>query len=135
LARLPLAAAGLLLVEQVLMDEVGSAVALLRALGDLARSWVDPVASALALVALLAETVVAYGLVVLLLHLLCVLPGFVGRVVGRLMSLVTGAVVQHLLDLLVGGALLAKATLAAVWVRYARRVSAASAAKGVNTPA
>ena len=68
----------------------------------------------LALVALLAGTVVAYGLVVLLLHSLRVLPGLVGRVAGRLMSLVTPAVVQRLLDLLVGGALLAKATLAAV---------------------
>jgi len=37
-ARLPLAAAGLVLVERVLMEEVGSPMALLRALGDLARS-------------------------------------------------------------------------------------------------
>ena len=37
-ARLPLAAAGLVLVEQMLIEEVGSPVALLRALGDLARS-------------------------------------------------------------------------------------------------
>jgi hypothetical protein len=37
-ARLPAAAAGLVLVERVLMEEVGSPVALLRALGDLARS-------------------------------------------------------------------------------------------------
>jgi hypothetical protein len=112
-ARLPLATAGPVLVERVLMDEVGSPVALLRALGDLGRSWADPVASVLALIALLAETVVTYGLVVLLLHSLCMLPGFVGRVAGRLVSLVTPTVVQRLLDLLVGGALLAQATLAA----------------------
>ena len=37
-ARLPLAAAGLVLVERVLMGEVGFPVALLRALGDFARS-------------------------------------------------------------------------------------------------
>ena len=36
--RLPLAAAGVVLVERVLMEEVGSPVALLRALGDFARS-------------------------------------------------------------------------------------------------
>ena len=112
-ARLPLTAAGLVLVERVLMAEVGSPVALLRALGDLGRSWADPVASVLALIALLAETLVAYGLVVLVLHSLSTLPGFVGRVAGRLVSLVTPAVVQRLLDLLVGGALLAQATLAA----------------------
>jgi hypothetical protein len=37
-ARLPLAAAGLILVERALMHELGPPVALLRALGDLARS-------------------------------------------------------------------------------------------------
>jgi hypothetical protein len=39
-------------------------------------------------------------------------PGFMGRLAGRLMSRVSPAVVQRLLDLLVGGALLAQVTLA-----------------------
>jgi hypothetical protein len=68
----------------------------------------------LALVALLAGTVVAYGLVVLLLHSLRVLPGLVGRVAGRLMSLVTPAVVQPPARPTHRSALLTKATLAAV---------------------
>jgi hypothetical protein len=111
-ARLPAAAAGLVLVERVLMDEVGSPVALLRDLGDLGRSPADPVASVLAVIALMAEALIAYVLVLLLLHSLCLLPGFTGQLAGRLMSLVTPAVVQRLLDLLVGGALLAQVTLA-----------------------
>ena len=89
----------------------------------------------LALVALPAGTVVAYGWIVLMLHSLRVLPGLVGRVAGRLMLLVTPAVVQRLLDLLVGVRCSPKGTLAAVWARYARRLSAASAAKSVNPPA
>lgn len=89
----------------------------------------------LALVASLAGTVVAYGLVVLLLHSLRVLPGLVGRVAGRLMSLVTPAVVQRLLDLLVGVRCSPKRPWRLFGARYARRMSAASAAKGVNPPA
>src|SRR5512132_3707059 len=111
-ARLPAAATGLVLAELALMDEVGSPVALLRDLGDLGRSWADPVASVLAVITMLTETLIAYVLVVLLLHSLCVLPGFMGRFAGRLMSLVAPAVVQRLLDLLVGGALLAQVALA-----------------------
>jgi hypothetical protein len=94
------------------MDELGSPVTLLGVLGDLGRPWADPVVSALALIAFMAETLVAYGLVVLLLHSLCMLPGFLGRLGGRLMSLVTPVVVRRLLDLLVGGALLAQLTVA-----------------------
>jgi hypothetical protein len=95
------------------MDGLGSPVTLLRVLGDLGRPWADPVASVLALIAFMAETLVAYGLVVLVLHSLCMLPGFLGRLGGRLMSLVTPVVVRRLLDLLVGGALLAQLTVAA----------------------
>jgi hypothetical protein len=111
-ARLPAAAAGLVLVELALMDEVGSPVTLLRDLGDLGRSWADPVAPVLAVIALLTDTLIAYVLVVLLLHSLCMLPGFMGRFAGRLMSLVAPATVQRLLELLVGGALLAQVALA-----------------------
>ena len=94
------------------MDELGSPVTLLGVLGDLGRPWADAVVSALALIAFMAETLVAYGLGVLLLHSLCMLPGFLGRLGGRLMSLVTPVVVRRLLDLLVGGALLAQLTVA-----------------------
>lgn len=73
-ARLPATVTGLVLVERVLLDEVGSPAPLLRDLGDIGRSWADPVASVLAVVALMAETLVAYLLIVLLLQSLCSLP-------------------------------------------------------------
>ena len=101
-ARLPATVTGLVLVERVLLDEVGSPAPLLRDLGGIGRSWADPVASVLAVVALMAETLVAYLLIVLLLQSLCSLPGFMGRLAGRLMSRVSPAVVQRLLDLLLG---------------------------------
>ena len=108
--RVPAAAAGLVLLERALMEQLGSPVTLLRVLGDLGRPWADPVASVLALIGLMAEALAAYGLVVLLLQSLCMLPGFLGGLAGRLMALVTPAVVRRLLDLLVGGALLAQLT-------------------------
>jgi hypothetical protein len=112
-ARLPAAAIGLVLVQWALTDVVGSPGALLRALGDLGHTWADPVASVLAVMALTAEALVAYVLVVLLLlRSLCDLPGWMGRLAGRLMSLVAPVAVRRLLDLLVGGALLAQVTLA-----------------------
>ena len=88
-ARVPAATTGLVLVERVLMDEVGSPATLLGVLGDLGHAWADPVASVLALIAFITEALVAYMLVVLLLHSLCLLPGFMGRLAGRLMALVT----------------------------------------------
>jgi hypothetical protein len=111
-ARLPAAAIGLVLMGSALTEVVGSPVALLRALGDLGHSWADPVASMLALMALMAEALVAYVLVVLVLRSLCGLPGSMGRLAGRLISLVTPVAVRRLLDVLVGGALLAQVTLA-----------------------
>lgn len=111
-ARLPAAAISLVLVEWALTDVMGSPVALLRALGGLRHYWADPVASVLALMALLAQALVAYGLVVLLLQSVSGLPGSVGRLAGRVMSLVTPVAVRRLLDVLVGGALLAQVALA-----------------------
>ena len=67
----------------------------------------------LASMALLAEALVGYLLVVLALRALCALPGSAGRVAGRITLLVTPVVVRRLLDLLVGGTLLAQAALAA----------------------
>ena len=110
--RLPAAAIGLVLIGWALTEVVGSPVALLRALGDLGHSRADPVASMLALMALIAEALVAYVLVVLVLRSLCGLPGSMGRLAGRLISLVTPVAVRRLLDVLVGGALLAQVTLA-----------------------
>jgi hypothetical protein len=105
--------AGLVLVGRVLADELGSPLALLRALRGLGDPWADPVAPVLALLALLAEALAGYVLVVLALRSLCALPGCAGRVAGQVALLLTPVVVRRLLDLLVGGTLLAQATLAA----------------------
>jgi hypothetical protein len=105
--------AGLALAGRVLVGEVGSPVRLLRVLGDLGDRWADPVAPMISLLALLAETLVAYILVVLALRSLCLLPGSAGRAAGRVTLLVTPVVVRRLLDLPVGGTLVAQATLVA----------------------
>jgi LysM domain len=111
-AMAPTVATGLLLLERVLMDEMGSPLMLMRALGDLGRPWTDPVASVLAVMALTGELLVGYVAVVLVLGSLCRLPGSVGRLAARLTSLITPGVVRRLVEVLVGGALLAQATLA-----------------------
>jgi LysM domain len=110
----PLAmAAGLILAGWVLVGEVGSPVRLLSALGDLGDPWADPLASTISLLALLAEGLVAYLLGMLALRTLCLLPGSVGRTARRVTLGVTPLVVRRVLDLLVGGTLLAQATLVA----------------------
>jgi hypothetical protein len=83
-ARAPAIVAGLLLVERLLINEVGSPVTLLRVLGDLGDVWADPVGSVLALMELVTETLVGYVLAVLVLRSLCMLPGSVGRLASRL---------------------------------------------------
>jgi hypothetical protein len=112
-ARLPAVAAVLVVVERALVGEVGSPTALLRALPGLGDAWADPVVPVLALMALVAETLIGYVLVALVLRWSCGLPGALGRVAGRTELLVTTATTRRALDLLVGGALLAQATLAA----------------------
>ena len=106
-------AAGLVLAGHTLVSEVGSPVRQLRALGGLGDPWADPVAPMISLLALLAETLVAYLLVVLALRSLCRLPGSVGRIAGQVTLMVAPAAVRRALDLLVGGTLLAQATLVA----------------------
>jgi hypothetical protein len=88
-ARLAAAAAGLGLVARALVAEAGSPLVLLRTLRDLGDAWADPVVSVLALMALAAETLVGYLLVVLVLRSLRMLPGSIGRVADRLTLLVT----------------------------------------------
>jgi hypothetical protein len=105
--------AGLILVGRTLVGGVGSPLRLLRTLDDLGDPWADPVAPMISLLALLAETLVGYILVVLALQSLCLLPGSVGRVAGQVTRLITPVVARRLLDLLVGGALVAQVTLAA----------------------
>ena len=106
-------AAGLTVVERLLLGEVGSPIALARTLGDLGGPWADPVASVLALMALSAEALVGYLVVVLALRALGAVPGLTGRAAQRVVLAVTPAVVRRPLDLLVGGTLLVQVALAA----------------------
>jgi LysM domain len=113
LGRLAGAAVGLLLVERLLVREVGSPMVLARTLGGLGDPWADPVASVLALMALAAEALVGYLLLVLALRALGAVPGLTGQTARRIVLAVTPAVVRRLVDLLVGGTLLVQVALAA----------------------
>ena len=110
---LPAVAVVLVVVERALVGEAGSPTTLLRALPGHGDTWADPVVPLLALMALVAETLIGYLLVVLVLRWSCGLPGALGRVAGRAELLLTPAMTRRALDLLVGGALLAQSTLAA----------------------
>jgi hypothetical protein len=112
-ARSPAVAAVLVAVERALVGGVGSPATLLGALPGHGDAWADPVVPVLALMALVAETLIGYVLVMLVLRWSCALPGALGRVAGRTELLLTPAMTRRALDLLVGGTLLAQATLAA----------------------
>jgi hypothetical protein len=111
--RLAGVAVGLMLIERLLVREVGSPIALARTLGDLGAPWADPVASVLALMALTAEALVGYLLLVVALRALGAVPGLTGHAAGRIVIAVTPTVVRRLVDLLVGGTLLVQVALAA----------------------
>jgi len=86
----------------------GRQLEVLRQLGEVGA---DPLASLLALLALAAEGLAAYLLAVLGLRLLAMVPGVVGRLAAGAAVLATPATVRRALDLLLGTALLAQATL------------------------
>jgi hypothetical protein len=96
----------------VLVGQLGTPAAQLRTLRHLGDAWADPVACVLALLTLVVEALVGYLLVVLVLRSLSILPGTLGRLAARMTFLVTPVAVRRILDLLVGGALLAHSTLA-----------------------
>jgi hypothetical protein len=111
-APLPAAGVGLVSAEWMLVGELGTPAMQLRTLRHLADAWADPVASVLVLMAMVAEALAAYLLVVLVLRSLCMLPGSIGQASARVASVVAPVAVRRALDLLVGGTLLAQATLA-----------------------
>jgi len=106
-------AAALLLVERLLVGEVGSPTALVRALQDLGDPGADPILSTLALMTLLAEAFVGYLLLVLALRSLARLPGLTGRLARRTTFALAPAAVRRMVEVLVGGALLVQVTVAA----------------------
>jgi hypothetical protein len=105
-------AVGLLLVERLLVGEVGSPTALVRTLQDLGDPGADPILCTLALMGLLAEAFVGYLLLVLALRPLATLPGLSGRLARRVTLALAPAVVRRMVDLLVGGALLVQVAVA-----------------------
>jgi hypothetical protein len=111
-AQLAVVGAALGGVGLVLVGQLGTPAAQLRTLRHLGDAWADPVACVLALLTLVVEALVAYLLIVLVLRSLSILPGTLGRLAARMTFLVTPVAVRGILDLLVGGALLAHSTLA-----------------------
>jgi len=116
----PLAlAAGLSSLELALVRGAGPPGRQLEVLRQLGEVGADPLASLLALLALAAEGLGAYLLAVLGLRLLATLPGVVGWLAAGASLLVAPAAVRRALDLLLGGALLAQATLGPLPARAA----------------
>ncbi len=116
-------AAGLLLVERWLVGEAGSPRMLVETLRDLGEPWADPVASVLALMALIAEALAGYLLLVLALRALGALPGTMGHLARRVTVAMTPVVVRRLVEALIGGTLLIQVTLAAPGASLGHRVS------------
>jgi LysM repeat protein len=112
--RAPALAAGLLLIGRQLLALMGTPAAQVRALRDLGLSPTDSVTPLLAVLALLSEALIGYIVVVLALRVLSLLPGSIGRLTGRVALLLSPSAVRAVLDLLVGGTLLAQATLTAM---------------------
>jgi hypothetical protein len=110
-AQLAAVGAALGVVGLVLVGQLGTPAAQLRTLRHLGDAWADPVAWVLALLTLIVEALVGYLLVVLVLRSLSMLPGTFGRLAARMTFLVTPVAVRRILDLVVGGALLAHSTL------------------------
>jgi hypothetical protein len=110
--RLPLVGAGVALLELALVGLAGAPARQLEVLRGLGEVGADPLASLLALLALAAEGLAAYLLLVVVLRAVALLPGAAGRLAGGATLLVAPATVRRALDVLVGGALLAQSTLA-----------------------
>jgi hypothetical protein len=116
--------AGLGLLELALVRLAGPPARQVEVLRQLGEVGADPLASLLALLALAAEGLAAYLLAVLGLRLLASVPGAVGRLAAWASVLATPATVRRALDLLLGGALLAQATLTPLPARAAATAAA-----------
>ena len=112
--RMPALVVALLLVERQLLAVIGTPMAQVRTLRDLGRSSTDPVTPLLAVLAFLSEVLIGYVVVVLALRTLSLLPGAIGGLTARAALLLSPGAIRNLLDLLVGGTLLAQATLTAM---------------------
>lgn len=111
-AQLPAVAGGLGLAELALVAQAGPPATQLDLLRHLGDTGADPLACLLALLTLIAEALVAYLFAVLALRSLSMLQGAAGRLAARMMFVVTPVAVRRMLELLVGGSLLAQAAVA-----------------------
>jgi hypothetical protein len=125
----PAVAVGLGVLELALVRLAGPPGRQLEVLRQLDQVGADPLASVLALLALGAEGLAAYLLAVLGLRLLATVPGAIGRLAAGATALATPATVRRALDLLLGGALLAQATLTPLPARAAAAPPLAAAAR------
>ena len=94
-AQLSAVAVGLALSEGVLFGQLGPPAPQLRMLRHLGDAWADPVAGVLAVLTLLAELLVAYLLVVVVLRWLSVVPGRIGRLATRVAFMATPVVARR----------------------------------------
>ena len=108
---LPAGTAGVGLLELALVRLAGPPGRQVEVLRQLGEGGTDPVAPLLALLAVGAQGLAAYLLLVLGLRLLALLPGVLGRLAAGAALRVTPVAVRRALDLLLGGALLAQVTL------------------------
>jgi hypothetical protein len=115
----PTVGAGLGLLELALVRLAGPPGHQLEVLRQLGEAGADPLASLLALLALAAEGLAAYLLAVLSLRLRATVPGAGGQPADGAAVLATPAAIRRALDLLLGGALLAQATLTPLPARAA----------------
>ncbi len=108
---IPLLAA-LTLLEVALVRTTGPVAAQARTLGSLGDPLTDPVAGLLAVLALVAELLAAYLLLVVAMWLAARLPGAPGLLAARGVRLIALPPLSRALDGLLGGVLLAQIVLA-----------------------
>jgi nucleoid-associated protein YgaU len=130
---------GLVLLELALVRLAGPPARQVEVLRQLGEGGTDPVAPLLAVLALGAQGSAAYLLHVLGLRVLALLPGVLGRLAAGAALRLTPVAVRRALDLLLGGALLAQATLAPLTARAAAAppplAAVPTAAPAVRSPA
>jgi len=105
---------GLVVLEGLLLRYAGSPAQHLRVVHQLGDPAADPVAALLDLLALVAEALTAYLVVVVVLRLFAGLPGLAGHLAGRSTRLVTVPVARRTLDAVLGTALMAQVAFSPV---------------------
>jgi LysM domain len=132
---LPAVPTGVGLLELALVRLAGPPTRQVETLRQLGEGGTDPVAPLLALLALGAQGLAAYLLLVLGLRLLALLPGALGRLAAGAALRVTPVAVRRALDLVLGGALMAQVTLGSLPARAAATPPPLAAVRSTTVPA